>query len=55
MDNCEFKESWNAWLCNNKNLGVLNFIGDDGDQEDRSVGPVFITNEESGYTNKLNS
>lgn len=28
-ENCEFKEQWNAWLCENDNLGQLFFIGDD--------------------------
>lgn len=52
---CEFQEYWNAWQCNNKDLGLLTFIADDGDQEDRSVAPVYVTNEATGYTNKLNS
>lgn len=30
------------------------FIGDDDDWEDRNVAPVWLTNEETGYTNKLN-
>jgi len=30
------------------------FIGDDWDWEDRNVAPVWITNEETGYTNKIN-
>lgn len=51
--NCEFKEPWNAWKCDNDKLGVLVFIGDDEDWEDRNVAPVYVTNEESGYVNKL--
>jgi len=51
---CEFTEQWNAWQCQQENLGVLVAIGDDGDAYDRSVVPVYFTNEESGYTNKVN-
>lgn len=51
---CEFTEQWNAWQCQQDNLGVLVAIGDDGDAYDRSVVPVYFTNEESGYTNKVN-
>lgn len=29
-------------------------IGDDIDWEDRNVAPVFVTNEDTGYSNKLN-
>jgi hypothetical protein len=28
-------------------------ISDDVDQEDRSVTPIYIVNEETGYSNKL--
>jgi len=34
---------------------VLIAIADDSDQEDRSVQPVYVTCQETGYTNKLNS
>jgi len=30
-------------------------IADDDDWEDRSVQPVYITSEETGFSNKLNS
>lgn len=54
MDNCQFREMWNAWVCNNDNIGVLKFIGDDPDWEDRNVSPVYIMDEESGFNNKVN-
>lgn len=34
---------------------MLIAIADDSDQEDRSVQPVYVTCQETGYTNKLNS
>jgi hypothetical protein len=54
MDTCEFKETWNAWTCKNDKIGQLVFIGDDPDWEDRNVAPVWVTNEATGYSNKLN-
>jgi len=45
----------NAWVCTNDHLGMLMFIGDDEDWEDRTVAPVFVTNEATGFSNKLNS
>lgn len=41
-------------MCKNDYLGQLVFIGDDKDWEDRNVAPVYVTNEETGYSNKLN-
>jgi len=54
FDECEYIDSWNGWGCTNDNLGQLMFIGDDDDWEDRNVAPVWLTNEETGYSNKLN-
>lgn len=53
FQNCEYVESWNAWGCKNKMIGQLVFIGDDPDWEDRNVAPVWLTKEETGYSNKL--
>lgn len=36
-------------------MGHLSFIGDDYDWEDRTAAPVYVTNEATGFTNKLNS
>jgi len=36
-------------------MGHLSFIGDDFDWEDRMVTPVYVTNEATGFTNKLNN
>ena len=54
-DNCVYKDAWNAWRCANSYLGVLLAESLDGDTWDRSVQPILITNEETGYSNKLNS
>jgi len=55
FESCEFKEAWNAWKCSDDELGILVAIADDGDWEDRMVSPVWLTNDELGYSNKLNS
>jgi len=54
-EGCTFKESWNAWHCLNEKIGVLMFESLDADKLDRSVQPVHITNEETGFHNVLNS
>ena len=54
-EGCIFKESWNAWHCTNNDIAVLMFESLDDDWMDRSVQPVYITNEETGFNNKLNS
>lgn len=53
--NCDRKTAWNAWLCTNSKLGILIANALDDDFEDRSVQPVYITSDETGYYNKLNS
>jgi hypothetical protein len=50
---CTFVDSWNAWSCSNDHIGQLMMISDDEDQEDRSVTPIYMVNEETGYSNKL--
>jgi hypothetical protein len=54
FDNCEFNEQWNGWECENKYIGQLCWIARDEDWEDRSPTPIFVTDEDSGYTNKIN-
>lgn len=46
---------WSAAYCQNRNLGILLFESLDSDTEDRTVQPVLITNEGTGYVNKVNS
>ena len=48
-------DTWNGWVCTNENIGVLLFDSLDADRMDRSVQPVYVQNEESGFDNKLNS
>lgn len=54
FDNCEFQEAMNAWECENEYIGQLCWIADDEDWEDRSPTPIFVSDEVSGYTNKIN-
>lgn len=53
--NCIDKTEWNAWSCSNQNIGVLLFESLDGDTWDRSVQPIYITEDGGAYSNKLNS
>lgn len=54
-----YNEDWNAYICNNLQLGQLVFESEDSDRFDRSVQPVYVRdhNEDGTYTmsNKLNS
>lgn len=52
---CETMNDWNVAYCNNDRLGVLLFESLDGDTMDRSVQPIIITSEDTGYENTLNS
>lgn len=52
---CELKPAWSAGWCNNRNMGVLLFESLDSDTEDRSSQPVTLTNEVTGYHNRVNS
>lgn len=42
FDTCKPKPEWNAYLCNNRNLGILLFESEDADSWDRSVQPVYV-------------
>lgn len=53
--NCRYKDAWNAWHCQNSYLGVLQYESLDGDTMDRSVQPIIVTNDATGYRNKVNS
>lgn len=52
---CELRDYWSAGYCTNRNLGIMLFESLDADTEDRSIQPVHITNNDSGYKNKLNA
>lgn len=53
--NCDYNSAWNAWQCADRDIGVLLFESLDGDTYDRSVQPVYISDDNGSYTNKLNS
>jgi len=55
LNNCEQEKNWNAWLCDNKELGILLFESEDDDKWDRSMQPIYIRQEEKKSSNKLNS
>lgn len=47
--------AWKGYLCKNEYLGQLLFESLDGDTMDRTISPIYITNEEYGFNNTLNS
>jgi len=59
LTGCVSHPEWNAYLCDNLQLGQLVFESEDSDRFDRSVQPVYVRdhNEDGTYTmnNKLNS
>lgn len=55
IPSCKGNTNWNAYICYNQNLGVLYFSSMDGDWEDRSVQPVYVSNDLTGASNTLNS
>lgn len=55
---CVEKDAWNAWRCEQENIGVLLFESMDGDTWDRSVQPITFTNDNGAgndYINTVNS
>lgn len=55
MKNCVPKEVWNAYLCQEKSLAILQFESKDADWKDRGVQPVYIKLQGTEVSNKLNS
>ena len=56
--NCEKVDDWNAWMCDNSNLGVLLFESQDVDRMDRSSQPIYlqdIDDDGNGFNNRLNA
>lgn len=45
----------NAYICEDNNLGILNFESLDEDKMDRSMQPIYVVEEGSTYKNKLNA
>lgn len=52
---CQYEDDWNAYMCENPDLGVLLFESQDADRMDRSAQPLFIQDEERGFNNRLNA
>jgi hypothetical protein len=52
---CETVRSWNAAFCQNSRIGVLLFESLDSDKRDRTVSPITLTSEETGYSNMVNT
>jgi len=55
VQNCEFRKEWQGYHCRNRQLAYLIFESLDADRLDRSIQPIFILNETSGFNNTLNS
>lgn len=55
IDECEYKENWNAYLCDEPKLSQLVFESGDWDTWDRSMQPIIFTEEGTEQANKLNS
>jgi len=52
--NCEMQRQWNAWLCNNRDIGVMIFDNRDADRMDRALQPIYIRSD-NGFDNRLNA
>ena len=44
----------NGYYCNNRNIGLLMFESLDSDTMDRSIQPINLLNEKTGFNNTLN-
>lgn len=53
--NCRHMKDMQAYMCNTRNVGLLQFENLDDDAWDRAVQPVFILNEEHGFNNTVNA
>jgi len=54
IPSCEKQNQWNAWICTNRNIGVMIFDNQDPDRMDRALQPVYIQNKD-GFNNRLNA
>ena len=55
VPNCIEKVAWNAYLCDNKDLGVMLFESQDVDRKTRSSQPLYIRDYDRGFNNRLNA
>lgn len=44
IPDCKFVEDWNAYRCDDDNIGVLIFDSRDADRMDRASQPIYIQN-----------
>ena len=52
---CTANTDWQGYLCQDRSVGMLVFESLDSDTMDRSIQPIFILNEATGFNNTLNS
>jgi hypothetical protein len=55
VDTCKYIESWNAYQCNNEDIGMLLFESQETDRYDRAVQPVYLNRQGTQMNNKLNA
>jgi hypothetical protein len=55
FSNCKFKKPWNAYYCNNENLGILLFESLDNDKKNRMITPIYVESHNTTSVNKLNT
>ena len=55
VDGCKHMSDWNAWRCENTDLGILLFESMDDDRMDGSAQPIFIQDDEQEFNNRLNA
>jgi hypothetical protein len=55
VSGCSFVSAWNAYSCTNQNLGVLLFESLDDDKTKRTVSPIVLRNNATGFNNSLNT
>lgn len=56
IGNCfDAREYMNGYLCNNQEIGHIQFESLDEDRWDRTFSPISFLNEETGFNNTLNS
>jgi hypothetical protein len=52
---CTMVSAWNGYVCKNERIAQLMFESLDEDKEDRTVSPINLLGDGSGFNNKLNS
>jgi hypothetical protein len=55
VDGCKYMSDWNAWKCENTDLGILLFESLADERMDTSAQPIFIQDDEQEFNNRLNA